>query len=157
MLESAGVAKAIPVHSAGAVRRLIARSDIGVVVCGYKFKDGAAARLYEDLPPTCSLLVVAQQNQLDYLNDEIFRLPAPISKASLCASVRMLFQMNRKLSLYLRPRRNQEEEWLIREAKALLMERNQMTEEQAHRWMQKQSMDTGAKLVQTARVILEDI
>lgn len=157
MLESGGVARTIPVHSAGEVRRIIARSDIGVVVCGYKFKDGPAARLYDELPPTCSLLVVAQQNQLDYLQDEIFRLPAPISKASLCASVRMLFQMNRRLSLYLKPRRNQEEEALIREAKALLMERNQMTEEQAHRWIQKQSMDTGAKLVQTARVILEDL
>ena len=157
MLESGGAARTIPVHSAGEVRRVIARTNIDVVVCGYKFKDGTAARLFEELPETCSLLVVAHQGQLDYLQDEIFRLPAPISKVGLCASVRMLFQMNRRLSRYLRPRRNQEEENLIREAKALLMERNQMTEEQAHRWMQKQSMDTGVKLVQTARVILEDL
>lgn len=157
MLESGSVARTTPVHSAGEVKRLIARSDIGVVVCGYKFKDGSAERLYETLPQTCSMLVVAQQSQLDYLNEEIFRLPAPISKASLCASVQMLFQMNRKMNLFLRPRRNEEEERMIREAKALLMDRNQMTEEQAHRWIQKKSMDTGAKLVQTARVILGDL
>lgn len=142
MLESGSVARTIPVYSVGEVKRLIARSDIDVVVCGYKFKDGAAARLYEELPQTCSMLVVAQQSQLDYLNEEIFRLPAPISKAGLCASVRMLFQMNRKLNLFLRPRRNEEEEQVIREAKALLMERNQMTEDQAHRWIQKKSMDS---------------
>lgn len=157
MLESGSVARAIPVHSAGEVKRLVARSDIDVVVCGYKFKDGAAVRLHEALPQSCSMLVVAQQSQLDYLSEEIFRLPAPISQASLCASVRMLFQMNRKLNLFLRPRRNEEEEQVIREAKALLMERNQMTEEQAHRWIQKRSMDNGAKLVQTARVILGDL
>ena len=157
MLESGSVARTTTVHSAGEVKRLIARSDIGVVVCGYKFKDGSAERLYETLPQTCSMLVVAQQSQLDYLNEEIFRLPAPISKAGLCASVQMLFQMNRKMNLFLRPRRNEEEERIIREAKALLMDRNQMTEEQAHRWIQKKSMDTGAKLVQTARVILGDL
>ena len=71
--------------------------------------------------------------------------------------MRMLFQMNRKLNLFLRPRRNEEEEQVIREAKALLMERNQMTEDQAHRWIQKKSMDSGAKLVQTARVVLGDL
>ena len=157
MLESGGVARTIPAHSAGEVRRIVTRSDIGVVVCGYKFQDGTAAQLYEELPETCSLLVVAHQSRLDFLRDDIFRLHAPISKAGLCASVRMLFQMNRKMSRYLRPRRNQEEEDLIREAKALLMERNQMTEEQAHRWMQKQSMNNGVKLAQTARVVLEDL
>lgn len=157
MLESGRVASCIPVGSAGEVKRLVARSDIGVVVCGYKFKDGSAEWLYEELPQTCSMLVVAQQVQLDYLNEDVFRLPAPISQAGLCASVRMLFQMHRKRNLFLKPRRNEEDEQVIREAKALLMERNQMTEEQAHRWMQKKSMDTGAKLVQTARVILDDL
>lgn len=157
MLETGGVARGIPAYSAGEVKRIVTRSDIGVVVCGHKFKDGSAERLYEALPQPCSMLMVAKQSQLEYVNEEIFRLPAPISKATLCASVQMLFQMNRRLSAYLRPRRKEEEESVIRQAKALLMERNQMTEEQAHRWIQKKSMDTGAKLVQTARVILGDL
>ena len=157
MLESGSVARTIPVYSVGEVKRLIARSDIDVVVCGYKFKDGAAARLYEELPQTCSMLVVAQQSQLDYLNEEIFRLPAPISKAGLCASVRMLFQMNRKLNLFLRPRRNEEEEQVIREAKALLMERNQMTEDQAHRWIQKRAWTVEPSWSRRPGVVLGDL
>ena len=44
---------------------------------------------------------------------------------------------------------------LITRAKELLMNRNCMTEEQAHRFIQKRSMDTGAKMVQTARKILD--
>ena len=35
------------------------------------------------------------------------------------------------------------------------MNRNCMTEEQAHRFIQKRSMDTGAKMVQTAMKILD--
>ena len=35
------------------------------------------------------------------------------------------------------------------------MDRNGMTEEQAHRYLQKKSMDSGAKLVQTAQLVLD--
>jgi response regulator NasT len=34
------------------------------------------------------------------------------------------------------------------------MERNNMTEEEAHRYMQKTSMDSGTDLVETAQMIL---
>jgi response regulator NasT len=44
----------------------------------------------------------------------------------------------------------------VEEAKKLLMERNGMTEEQAHRYIQKQSMDGGTRMIQTARLILGD-
>ena len=45
------------------------------------------------------------------------------------------------------------EKKLITEAKALLMERNHMTEEEAHRYLQKTSMDNGTSLVETAEMI----
>ena len=40
-------------------------------------------------------------------------------------------------------RRTAEEEKIINKAKALLMERNQMTENDAHKYIQKLSMDRG--------------
>ena len=43
---------------------------------------------------------------------------------------------------------------MIRQAKALLMERNNMTEEEAHRYLQKCSMDNGTNMVETAQMIL---
>ena len=42
------------------------------------------------------------------------------------------------------------------QAKAVLMDRHGMTEEQAHRFLQKQSMDHGAKLTDTARLVLTE-
>lgn len=53
------------------------------------------------------------------------------------------------------PKRSAEDKLLITRAKELLMSRNCMTEEQAHRFIQKRSMDTGAKMVQTAMKILD--
>ena len=39
-------------------------------------------------------------------------------------------------------------------AKALLMERNHLSEEEAHKYIQKLSMDSGNNLVETAEMIL---
>ena len=51
-------------------------------------------------------------------------------------------------------RRTAEEQKTIEPAKALLMERNQMTEMDAHKYIQKLSMDSGNNLVETAEMIL---
>ena len=50
--------------------------------------------------------------------------------------------------------RTKEEQELINEAKALLMERNNLSEEEAHQYIQKRSMDNGTGLTETAQMIL---
>ena len=43
---------------------------------------------------------------------------------------------------------------IIRQAKELLMVRNSFTEEEAHRYIQKRSMDNGTGLVEVSQMIL---
>ena len=50
--------------------------------------------------------------------------------------------------------RNPEQQALVKEAKSLLMERNNMTEEEAHRYLQKCSMESGVNMVETAQMVL---
>jgi len=50
--------------------------------------------------------------------------------------------------------RSMEEKELIRQAKELLMERNHMSETEAHRYIQKCSMDSGTNMVETAQMIV---
>jgi response regulator NasT len=50
--------------------------------------------------------------------------------------------------------RNREDEHIVADAKRLLINRYSMTEEQAHRYIQKKSMDTGRKLVDIAKIVL---
>ncbi len=152
------LAACIICHAPDQVKRAVQKWELGVVVCGYKLRSLTAAELYEDLPPSTVMLVVATQSQLDLCDSEgIFRLPAPVSRADLLASVRMALQMHHRLERMARPRRNEEEKKLINQAKAVLMERHGMTEDQAHRFMQKRSMDNGTKMTQTARLILDDL
>ena len=92
LLEGAGAASCIVCRTAGQVRR--AAGMCPLVVCGYKFPDGTAEDLFEDLPPACAMLLVAKQSLLDLCRSEgMFRLAAPVAKGDLLASVRMLLQM----------------------------------------------------------------
>ena len=50
--------------------------------------------------------------------------------------------------------RTGQEQKLIGKAKEVLMSRNHMTEEQAHKYIQKCSMDSGTNLVETAQMVL---
>lgn len=152
------VAGCIICHNADEVKRLVSKRELRVVICGYKLHNLTAEELMEDLPSTTIMLVIAAQSQLDLCeNDDIFHLPAPVSRSDLMASVRLALQMSHRLERMVRPRRNEEEKQIIEQAKAVLMDRHGMTEGQAHRFIQKRSMDNGTKMVQTARVILDDL
>ena len=71
-------------------------------------------------------------------------------RSMMCAS-----QMRRKKRLRAKPtKRTEAEQRILKEAKALLMERNHMTEEEAHRYLQKCSMDSGTSLTETAQMVI---
>ena len=156
VLEGSGTAACVVCRTAGQVRRAMGKRPL--VVCGYKFPDGTAEELFEDLPPTCSMLLLARQSLLDLCqSDGVFKLAAPAAKGDLLASVRMLLQMGRRSEEGPRPRRSPEDAAILARAKAVLMDRHGMTEEQAHRFLQKKSMDSGSRLVQTALLVLEGL
>jgi AmiR/NasT family two-component response regulator len=154
VLESSGTVSCIVCRSAAEVRRLVQKQHITIVVCGYKLPDDSAENLFHDLPQYCAMLIVANQNQLDYCEADIFTLSTPVSKKDLVASVNMLLQMNARIEKFSHPQRSDEDRDLINRAKAVLMERHGMSEDQAHRLLQKKSMDNGAKLADTARLVL---
>ena len=79
------------------------------------------------------------------------------SKAQVVYRIRVYDPAQQRIRRKLRSRpkeRSKEEQDLINEAKALLMERNNMTESEAHRYIQKCSMDSGTNLVETAQMII---
>ena len=156
ILESGATASCVLCRTADQVRRAVHKLHITAVVCGFKLADQGAEALFRDLPPACAMLVLAPQDRLDLLeNDDIFRLPSPVTRGDLLASPSSSFYMGRRLERTFKPRRSSEEQALIDQAKALLMERSGMSEAQAYRFLQKTSMDHSARLVQTAQMILD--
>lgn len=157
LLETSGTAQCVVCSSAAEVKRAVNKQRIGVVVCGYKFSDQSAEGLFDDLPPECSMLMLAVQNLLDLCGSgDIVKLATPTTKAELIGAVDALLQIGRRMERFVRPHRSGEEDALICQAKELLMDRRDMTEEQAHRFLQKRSMDTGARLADAARQVLRE-
>lgn len=157
ILESTGEFTCLLCRSGAQVRRAVHKLRPAIVVCGFKLADESCEGLYRDLSQRCAMLMVAPQAQLDLCETKgIFQVPTPTSRSELLASVRMLAQLAAALRSHA-PVRSPKERELVEQAKQILMERNGMTEEQAHRFLQKQSMDSGARLADTARQVLETI
>ncbi len=84
-------------------------------------------------------------------------LPMPLKVRDLVNTLEMMSQAQarRRRKQKAQPRkRSEEDRLLISKAKALLMERNHMTESEAHRYIQKCSMDSGTNMVETAQMVI---
>ena len=59
ILEGGGVASCVVCRSADQVRRTLHKLHVPAVVCGYKLGDQTAELLFDDLPLSCAMLVLA--------------------------------------------------------------------------------------------------
>lgn len=131
----------------------------GIVICGYQMTDMLYTEILENLPDDFTMLLMARDSVLPYLKgNDVVCLPLPVRVRDLIDTVAML---QRTVEVRLKKRRagprarTQKENELIAQAKEVLIERNNMTEPEAHRYLQKSAMDTGTSLVETAGMVLD--
>ena len=103
------------------------------------------------------LLVASQDKWSDGLVRGVMGLSMPIKVYDLMNTIEMMLtnidRRRRKRKKQLKNRDPKQQE-TVRKAKELLMARNNMTEEEAHRYLQKSSMDSGTNMVETAEMVL---
>lgn len=130
----------------------------GIVISGYRFSDMYYLDLKDSLPPGFDMLLLASPRVCaECRNREIICVTIPLKVHDLMNTLEMMCmnQMRRKKKQRSRPRqRSEEEKKILKEAKAVLMERNHMSEEEAHRYIQKCSMDSSTSLTETAQMII---
>lgn len=132
--------------------------DSGIIVSNYKLIDGMAIDIYEGAGARFQFLMIGPK---DYVESraipDIFSLTTPLHVSELCSTMEVMSYAYARWRKKMRakPRvRSEEEQKTINRAKALLMERNGLTEQEAHRYIQKSSMDSGTGVVETAAMIL---
>lgn len=154
-LEKNGIAVRYRCRNGAEAIRAIKKMGGGVIVCGYKLPDMTADQLFGNLRDFASLLVVAKPQQLSLCEEEdIFKLPAPVRTGELIGAVNMLIQMDKMRYAKTIPRRSPEDAELILRAKELLMSRSNLSEDAAYRYIQQKSMETCAKMTDTAKLII---
>lgn len=159
LLVRKGYEVAIPCTTgAQAINQADSLSD-GIIICGYKLSDNMLySELYEYKPKSFEMLLVASRNLWEDCQDSnIVCAAMPIKVNDLIATIEMMqqAQVRRRKKLRQQPRRRSpQEQKTIDEAKALLMEKNNMTEPEAFRYIQKCSMDSGNTMVESASMVI---
>lgn len=130
----------------------------GIIISGFRLSDMICVELKNNLPIGIEMLVMAPRNILSEVSGTgIIGLAMPLKIHELVNTVGMMSQevTRRKKRQREKPRvRNAEDEAVIESAKRLLIERNKMTEDEAHRYLLKRSMDNSISLVETAQMLL---
>jgi two-component system, response regulator PdtaR len=153
--------------------------DGGVVICPISLPDMTAREMMNLLPDSFDLLVLITPRQQGMIDGAgVFALTWPLNGPLLVDSARQILETRQLLAaltgrqerLY-RPDglpdgeyqpaasetahgRTTEERKIVEQAKYLLMNRRQISEAEAHRYLQKRSMETGLRLVDVARRII---
>lgn len=130
----------------------------GIIISGYRLNDMLYSELSSCLPNGFEMLLLASQSLLsERVGNDIMCLSMPLKIHDLLNTVEMMttsIAYKRKKRKAASKERNPEQKALINEAKRLLMSRNNMTEEEAHRYIQKCSMDSSTNMVETSQMIL---
>lgn len=165
LLKAGETARLAAASSGGEARRLLLSSDFDLVVINAPLKDEFGHELAIQLAGSSMAgVVLAVKNEL---SEEIARkvedygvlvLAKPVSRQLAYQSLKLasasgswiarLREENRTL------RRKLEETQLVCRAKCVLVQQRGMTEQQAHRFIEKQAMDTRASKREVAEEIL---
>ena len=130
----------------------------GIIICGTRLQDMAYTELKELLSDGFEMLLIAPSDRwIDSLAEGIVGLPSPLKAYDLLNTLEMMSQAQERRRRKRREtvrKRSRGEHQVIDQAKAILMERNGMSEEEAHRYLQKTSMEGGRNMTETARMVL---
>lgn len=130
----------------------------GIIVSGYRFGDMLYSDLRELMPREFAMLLVASARRVgDALPDGVTWLPMPLMVHDLMEALLGLdeeLSRRRRAARQKPAERSEGDRQAITRAKELLMERNSMTESEAHRYIQKCSMDSGSSMVETAQKLI---
>ena len=152
-LEASGLSVFRVCATGNEVMRAFNLCSDGILVAGTAFADRTLDSLCEDLGERALVLAVGRPERLDFCEaPALFRLSSPFSRGELIASVNMLVQLHSQRL----PRRSGEDREIVERAKKKLMEESGLTEDQAHRYLQSESMRRGVKMTESARRVLDE-
>ena len=144
-----GIAVRYRCHTGAEVLRAVHEMDGGVVICAAKLRDITAVELADRLDGQALLLVLCDR-------EDLFTMNVPVRSSELIGAVTMLLQMDAMRAARTIPKRSDDAQSAIAEAKAQLIANRGMSEPEAHHYLQQRSMQSGVPMEIVARALLAD-
>lgn len=133
--------------NAGELRRALNEAEDGVLILAGQMPDCSPDELALDYGERVQILLIAKPAVLEACEaQDIFRLAMPTSSHAVLGSVEMLTQLHQMRM----PKRGNKDRALVEKAKRLLMNRQKLSEAEAHRAMQQYAMNHGMKMTEYA-------
>lgn len=121
----------------------------GVIICPFVMRDMSSSDLAEQVPQGFDIIALSKNGSVQYMGNMI-TLPLPIDRTEFIQTVAVLASSKSSFT-----RRSSSDEDYISKAKQALIAANGMSETQAHKFLQNESMRTGKKISAVARDILD--
>ncbi len=158
-----------PVHvvsSAVQARQTELRKPVDIVIINTPLPDEFGTKLAQDLSVECAVVIIVNPELAERVTNKlepfgIVTLPSKFYKTvffqtiSLLASSVTKMETLRKESETLKSKLREMK--TLSKAKSLLISEKGMTEEQAHRYIEKSAMDGSMKKLEIARLIIEEL
>ncbi|MCQ2499056.1 MAG: ANTAR domain-containing protein [Lachnospiraceae bacterium] len=141
-----------PCQNGNEVLRTLSNQDVSAVICTKQLKDMGYEELSTYLPNNVYMILLTKDSGFVPFSSNIISLVMPFKTEDLLGTIRKVVP-----EVFERPKvvkRSAQDKILIEKAKMLLMDKENMTEPEAFRYIQKTSMDTGRTMLETAQMVL---
>ena len=128
----------------------------GIIITGYKLPDMLYSDIVDNVGDNFEVILLASKSRLMEDNTGVATLEMPLKVRDLINSVEMmenqiLAKRHKKIG---KPgARSPKDQAIINQAKEALITVQNLTEEQAHRYLQKNAMDSGCTMVGVAKMV----
>ncbi|MCJ7966485.1 ANTAR domain-containing protein [Lachnospiraceae bacterium NSJ-171] len=128
----------------------------GIIITGYKLPDMLYSDIVDNVGDNFEVILLASKSRLMEDNTGVATLEMPLKVRNLINSVEMM--ENQILAKRHKKKgkpgaRSPKDQAIINQAKEALMTVQNLTEEQAHRYLQKNAMDSGCTMVEVAKMV----
>lgn len=147
-------------------RRLVLEHAFDIILMNYPLMDDTSYDLPLDLAKGCdaTIFLLVNQKRYDGIVDKmeqtgIYVIGKPINKQVLSLVLRFAFVTQKRIAIMQHKTKNLssklQEIKLIDRAKCLLMEKEHLSEQQAHRYLEKKAMDQQCTRFEIAKRLIE--
>ena len=164
MLIQNGYTKVLVADSASRIRSIVAEREVDMIIVNTPLVDDFGTNLAIDMAEkNLGVVLLVKREIVDQVSYKMepygaVTLGKPLIKSEFVQSLNVISAMLQKIKLLDRQKKTLEhhvkEMKLITRAKCLLIEQLAMTEEEAHRYIEKTAMDTSRKRVHIAEDII---